>query len=81
VSVPVGKLGELIGIAEGRGLGIYVQPLLKGDTIGGVGSGHRAEFTGWVVGWLSSGGGDELAVGPSLEAAVDAAIEVWAADG
>lgn len=73
----LGRLDELISMAEDRGKGIFVQPVFLGQRIGGLGSEFRAEFDGWLVGWSTPNGGDEMAVGATVSEAVERAIEVW----
>lgn len=74
-----GRLGELISLASDQGLGITVQPLSKGERIGGFGSDDYSAFDGWIVGTITSVGGDSLSVGETLAEAVEAALEVWEA--
>jgi hypothetical protein len=35
---------------------------------------HQYSFEGWEVGWITAVGGDELAVGRTIEEAVNAAL-------
>jgi len=44
----------------------------------GAGSDVQYAFEGWEVGWITAAGGEELAVGRTVEEAVNAALEALA---
>jgi hypothetical protein len=50
-------------------------PVRKGTPMGGFGSRHTYEFDGWEVGYITPGGGAELAVAKTIPEAVAAAID------
>lgn len=64
-----------------NGRGVYVQPLRRGQRLGGIRSEHAAQFDGWVVGMIYGLGGDEIAVGATIPEAVDAALRILGGEG
>ena len=46
-----------------------------GVDMGGDDATLRYAFEGWEVGWITAVGGDELAVGDTIESAVDSALQ------
>lgn len=72
----VGRLSELIELLAESGEGVTVMPVRTGTPMSGFGSRDYYAFDGWEVGFISPGGGGELAVGRTVAEAVDAALEV-----
>lgn len=71
----LGRIDELLALAENTGLGLTFQRIKEGDSIGGFGPDKRAQTTEWVVGYMTFTGGGEIAAAPELADAVAAAID------
>jgi hypothetical protein len=71
----VGRIDELIERLAADGAGVTVMPVTEGTLMGGVGSQHTYAFDGWEVGYITAGGGGELAVGKTVSEAVAAALD------
>jgi hypothetical protein len=71
----VKALDELIALLE-PDVGFYLEPVLKGQPLGGIGDNYHAEFDGWMLGLMYGIGGEEIAVGRTIEEAVTAAVKV-----
>jgi hypothetical protein len=71
----LGRIGELIEILGRSGRGITIRPIEQGSHMSGIGSNFHYAFAGWEVGWITADGGEELAVGRTIEEAVNAAVE------
>lgn len=71
--MPLGRLAELIAALGESGRGVTIRPVEPGGRMADAGAAHYA-FEGWEVGWITAAGGDELAVGRTIEEAVDAAL-------
>jgi hypothetical protein len=69
-----GRLGELIEVLGRSGRGVSIRPIEPGSRMSGTSADHQYAFEGWEVGWITAVGGDELAVGRTIEEAVDAAL-------
>jgi hypothetical protein len=78
--VEIGRLDELIERLAADGAGMTVMPVSKGTPMGGFGTQHFYEFDGWEVGYITAGGGGELAVGRTIAEAVDAALATYDTD-
>jgi len=72
--VDIGRLGELIERLAASGEGVTVMPVREGTPMGGFGSRHVYQFDGWEVGYITPGGGGELAVGTTVAEAAEAAL-------
>jgi len=72
------RLPELIGLLADDSRGVTIRPIHKGMRIGGFGSDHHYEIDGWEVGYIDGNTGGEIAVGPTIADAIDAALEVLA---
>jgi hypothetical protein len=71
----VGRIDELIEKLASDGTGLTIMPVRKGTPMGGFGSEHNYAFDGWEVGYITPGGGGELAVGKTISEAVASAID------
>jgi hypothetical protein len=74
--VDVGPIEELIELLAAGGRGVTISPVREGQPMGGWGSSETYAFDGWEVGWMTAGGGGEIAVGRTIAEAVAAALEV-----
>jgi hypothetical protein len=74
----LGRLAELLERLEDGGAGVYVLPVWEGRSRGLV-TDEVYGFDGFAVGWMTSSCGDEIAVGPTVAAAVEVALELIAA--
>jgi len=73
--IQLGRLQELIERLSESGRGVTIRPVEPGSRMGGPNSGHTYTFEGWEVGWITATGGDELAVGSTVEDAVNSALQ------
>ena len=71
----LGRLDELIERLAADGEGVVLMPVRKGTPMRGLGSQEVYRFDGWEVGYVTPGGGGELAVEPTIPEAVEAALE------
>ena len=72
--IQLGRLQELIERLSESGRGVTIRPVEPGSRMSGT-TGHRYAFEGWEVGWITATGGDELAVGSTVEDAVNSALQ------
>jgi hypothetical protein len=75
---PLGRIGELIEVLGQSGRGVTIRPVDQDSRMSGAGSDVQYAFEGWEVGWITGAGGEELAVGRTIEEAVNAALEALA---
>ncbi len=75
-----GPLAALIEALARSGRGVTIRPVEPGSHMGGHSSAHRYAFEGWEVGWITAAGGDELAVGRTIDEAVTAALAALEGD-
>jgi hypothetical protein len=73
--IQLGRLQELIERLSESGRGVTIRPVEPGSRMSGTNSGHQYSFEGWEVGWITATGGDELAVGSTVEDAVNSALQ------
>ena len=73
--LPLGRIDELIAVLGESGRGVTIRPVDKDSRMSGGGSDFQYAFEGWEVGWITATGGEELAVGRTIEEAVNAALE------
>jgi hypothetical protein len=71
----LGRLEELIERLSETGRGVTIRPIEPGAHMGGADATLRYAFEGWEVGWITAVGGDELAVGDTIESAVNSALD------
>jgi hypothetical protein len=71
----LGRLEELIERLAQTGRGVTIRPVEPGSHMGGDDATLRYAFEGWEVGWITAVGGDELAVGDTIESAVNSALD------
>lgn len=77
----LGPLEELLEYLADHGAGVTIMPVRKGTPMGGFGTEDFYAFDGWEVGYVTPGGGGELAVGETVAEAVAAALEAEKAEG
>jgi hypothetical protein len=78
--LPLGRIDELIEILGQSGRGVTIRPIEQDSRMSGVSSDFQYAFEGWEVGWITAAGGEELAVGRTIEEAVNAALEAVVRD-
>lgn len=78
--LPLGRIDELIEILGQSGRGVTIRPIEQNSRMSGAGSDFQYAFEGWEVGWITAAGGEELAVGRTIEEAVNAALEAVVRD-
>ena len=71
----LGRLDELIERLAKSGRGVTIRPIEPGSRMSGTSAGYEYAFEGWEVGWITAAGGDELAVGQTVEEAVNGALQ------
>jgi len=77
----LGRLAELLELLGTEGEGVYLRAVRKGSTVRASGIEQFYDFDGWEIGYMRAGVGGELAVGRTIEEAVDAALVRYAGDG
>jgi hypothetical protein len=65
---------DLLVLLHDRGTGLTLRPIQAGMRAGGFGSDEEYRVDGWEVGYITGAGGGDLAVGMSLDEALQAAI-------
>ena len=76
MTVDVARLARLLAVLGLYGYGITIRYVHKGQRSGGLGSDETYEADGWEVGRLNGNGGDELALDPDLNTALDLALKI-----